>query len=117
MMPENSNQLEPLYQRIEEYRKTSVQLFKLKAVEKTAELVSSYVLKTILVVVFSLATVFASIGLSIWLGQYVGNLYLGFVYMACVYCVLGFFLCFFMRNYIKNRLMNSMVLQMSQSKS
>lgn len=116
-MQEDSDLLDPLYQRIEEYGKTSYVLFKLKALEKATGLVSNYVLKTILFAVFGMVAVLSSIGLSIWLGEYLGKLYFGFACIAGAYCIVGVFLYYFMSNYIKKRVMNSIVSQMLESKS
>ncbi|WP_317898087.1 hypothetical protein [Aurantibacillus circumpalustris] len=114
-MQEDANLIEPLYERIEEYGKTSYVLFKLKALEKATGIVSTYVSKTIIISVFAMAALLVTIAFSMWLGELLGKLYFGFICLAGIYSLLGFVLYFFMNKYIKKRVMNSIVAQMLES--
>lgn len=104
--------IEPLFERAEAYGKTSLELIKLKALNKTTEVVSSGVSHGIVVIVISLFLIFSSIGVAIWLGDLLGKSYYGFFCVAGFYGILGVVLYFFMHKWIKKRISNSLVLQL-----
>ena len=111
-MQEDTNLIEPLYQRIEEYGKTSYVLFKLRALEKATGIVSTYALKSLLIAVFAMALIFLSIGASLCLGDLFGKAYYGFICVSGLYCIAGLCFYFFMSTYIKKKVMNSIISKM-----
>ena len=116
-MQHDANLIEPLYQRIEEYGKTSYVLFKLKALEKATGIVSTYVSKTVVMIAFAMAVVLITLALSMWLGEILGKLYFGFACLAGIYSLLGLIFHFLMNSYIKKRVMNSIVSNMLEPQS
>jgi hypothetical protein len=101
--------LEPLFDRAEDYAKTSFELYKLKTISKTAEVVSTFVSRGAVVIVVSMFLVFASIGLALWLGDLFGKTYLGFFCVATFYIVLGYVLYYFLHKSIKRQVSNSII--------
>lgn len=101
--------LEPLFDRAEDYAKTSFELYKLKTISKTAAVVSTFISRGSVVVAISLFMVFVNIGLAIWLGDILGKLYLGFFCIALFYVLLATVLYFFMHNYIKKQVSNVII--------
>jgi len=91
-----------------EYIKTSFELIKLKALDNTSNVVSSFIPPFIVIVVFSSFMLFVSIGLALWLGEILGKIYFGFFAVAAFYGFIGIFIRVFMykcfkkiaRNYI-----------------
>ncbi len=104
--------LEPLFDRAEDYAKTSFELYKLKTISKTAAVVSTFISRGSVVVAISLFMVFVNIGLAIWLGDILGKLYLGFFCIALFYALLATVLYFFMHNYIKKQVSNVIISEM-----
>lgn len=104
--------LEPLFDRAEDYAKTSFELCKLKTVSKSAEVVSTFVSRGSVIIALSLFMVFVNIGLAIWLGDILGKLYLGFFCIAVFYVLLAIVIYFFMHNYIKKQVSNVIVSEM-----
>ena len=94
------------------YGKTSIDLYKLKAVEKTSDISSTIISRLTAFLVLSLFIVMSSIGVAFWLGDYFGELYYGFFCVGGFYGVLGVVLYFFLHNWIKERTCNSIVKQM-----
>jgi Na+/melibiose symporter-like transporter len=108
-MEEKINFIEPIFQRVENYGKTSYQLLKLKAVDKTAVVVSTLASKGIIIYTLTMFIVIANIGVALWLGQLLGKTYYGFFCVAGFYGVIGIFLSLFMYNRIKERINNSII--------
>jgi hypothetical protein len=103
--------IEPLFERAETYGKTSLELIKLKTLNKTTEVLSSGISRGIVVIVISMFLVFSSIGISIWLGDLLGKSYYGFFCVAGFYGILGVVLYAFMHKWIKKWVSNSLILQ------
>jgi len=104
--------IEPLFERAEEYGKTSYELFKLKAVDKTATVVSVLVLRSIIIFTLSVFVVIASIGAALWIGDLLGKSYYGFFCIAGFYGILGGVIYFFLGNTIKKSVENSVISQL-----
>lgn len=104
--------IEPLFERAEAYGKTSLELIKLKALDKTTEVVSTGVSRGIVVIVVSMFLVLSSIGGALWLGDLLGKSYYGFFCVAGFYGILGVVLYAFMHKWIKKCVSNSLILQL-----
>lgn len=104
--------LEPLFEKAEAYGKTSYELFKLEATEKTVNFLSTGFSRSVAVFFFSIFIVFASIGISLWLGDLLGKTYYGFFCVAGFYGIIGIVLYFFLHTEIKKHAGNSIVKQM-----
>ena len=107
-MEDKKTFIEPLFERVEEYGKTSFELIKLKALGKVVHAVSAFVSRGIMVLIFLVVMVFANIGVAFWLSDLLGKLYYGFFCVAAFYVVVGFVL-YFLREPIKKCLGNSIV--------
>ena len=104
--------LEPLFERAEEYGKTSYELLKLKTVDKTAGITAVFISRGIIVLVLSVFILIVSIGTALWLGDLLGKLYYGFFCVAGFYGIIGGVLYFFMYSWIKERVNNSIISHM-----
>ena len=104
--------IEPLLERAEAYGKTSYELIKLKAVDKTADITSTLVSRGAVVLVLSMFIVIVNIGIALWLGDILGKSYYGFFCIAGFYGIVGGVLYFFMHDTIKKRVSNSLISQM-----
>ena len=111
-MEDKINFIEPLFERVEEYGKTSYELFKLKALDKTVGVVSTSASRGIAILVLSMFVAILSIGVALWLGDLLGRLYYGFFCVAGFYGIVGGVLYFFMHKNIKERISNSIISQM-----
>lgn len=112
-MEEKLNFLEPLFEKAEDYAKTSFELFKLKTIDRTVGIFSTVVLKVIAFSVFSMFLLIGSIGASFWLGELLGEFYVGFFCVAGLYAVVLCIICFFMKNWIKDCVSNWIILKMN----
>jgi len=78
-----------LYEKAENYTKTSLELLKLKTVCAVADGVSSLTSKIAVGVVVAFFTLFLNIGLSLWIGKELGEYYYGFFIMALFYLIVA----------------------------
>lgn len=110
-MEEKINLIEPLFERAEECVKTSYELIKLKTLNKSIGVLSSFVSSGAVFLILFMFIVLLSIGLALWIGDLLGKSYYGFFCIAGFYGIVGSVLYFFMYNWIKKRVSNSFILQ------
>ena len=82
VMEENANLLETLLERASEYGKTSIELARLKALDKTTEIVSSVIPLSVVILLVASSLLFLNLGLAFWLGEVLGKIYYGFFIVA-----------------------------------
>lgn len=88
-MEDKTTILESLIDSAENYGKSSIELWKLKAIKKTSEAVSSIAASLIVFLVSVLFIFILSIGLSLWIGDYLGKTYWGFFIVAGLYLLIA----------------------------
>src|ERR1700741_2705104 len=88
-MESTKKQLELLFEKAVDYIETRLQLFKLQAVDKTADVLSALVCMLLLGLVFSIVFFILNIGLALWIGSLLGKSYEGFFIVAGFYTVIG----------------------------
>lgn len=111
-MEKKINYIDPLVEKAEKYGKTSYELLKLRTVEKTADIVSTSVSRGAVILFLTMFTLIVNIGIALWLGDILGKSYYGFFCVAGFYGLIGGVLYFFMHNWIKKRVSNSLVSEM-----
>lgn len=104
--------LDPLLERAEIYGKTSIELFKLQAIEKTTKVVSHIYSRFIAIFVLLLFFITISIGVGIWLGDFLGKIYYGFLCLSGFYFIIWGIIYFLMHPWIKKQASNSIITQM-----
>ena len=115
-MTENKTPIATLFERAEDYGKTTLNLFKLNAIDKSADVVSSLAsgLAVIMTVVFSVSII--SIGIALWLGKLLGDTFYGFFIIGGFYAFLAILLQVFRHQWLKNPVSNSIINQMLKQK-
>lgn len=116
-MTDNTTPIATLFERAEDYGKTTLNLLKLNAIDKSADVVSSLVsrLAVIMTVVFSVLIV--SVGLSLWLGKLLGDAFYGFFIIGGFYALLAILLQVFRHQWLKYPVSNSIIKQMLKQKT
>jgi hypothetical protein len=100
---------DPLLEKARTYGKTSIELYKLKAVEKTSEVASSLVSRILAIVALGLFFLMTSIGVAYWLGEVFGKVYYGFLCVGGFYGAVGLVLYFFLHNWMKERASDAII--------
>lgn len=108
-MEENANMIESLIERTTEYGKTSFELIKLKAVDKTSDVISSFVPNLIVAVFILSFMLFGSVGLALWLGEIIGQTCYGFFIVGVSYGIIGVFTHLFMHKWLKRIVGNNFI--------
>jgi hypothetical protein len=106
-----SSPIESLLAGAEQYHKTTLELLKLKSVDKTSDVASTIISRAVLAMVLSFFTITLTTACSFWLGDLLGKTYYGFLIVASVYGALGIIL-FLCHPMMKKRLANAIILQM-----
>lgn len=100
--------IEPLLESVEEYGKTSFELIKLKSVNKSADIASSFLSRVILTVVIFLFAITLNTGVALLMGDWLGKAYYGFLLVASFYCLVGIIL-YFVHPSLKGQLKNVLI--------
>jgi fatty acid desaturase len=109
---EEKSLFETLLEKTEDYSKTSLQLLKLKAVDKFSDGASSAASKVAGLFFFLMFFMLVSVGLSLWLGDVLGKAWYGFFIVGGVYGILFAVLFFVKHNWLKKMVGNSIIKQM-----
>ncbi|WP_339917399.1 hypothetical protein [Yeosuana marina] len=108
--------IELLYEKVKEYTETSLELYKLNAIDITADVVSSLVSRIALVLVFYLFTLFVNIGISLLIGNLIGSYYLGFLIVSGFYLIITILVYFFSNKFIKIPITNLLIAKLLKSR-
>jgi hypothetical protein len=108
--------IETLFERAENYSKTSLELLKLSAVEKSADVASSFTVRLVIIMVVALFTLVTNIGVALWIGEGMGKSYYGFFAVAIFYAIVAVLLYVFRHEWIKTPVSNSIISQLMKQK-
>lgn len=100
-MDEKANLLETLLERIKDFSLTSIELIKLKTIDKVADTISEIIPLSVLAVLVASFLLFLSLGVALWLGDLLGKAFYGFFIVAGFYILLGIIIRFFLHKWIK----------------
>ena len=100
-MEENTKILESLIESATEYGKTSIELVKLKALDKTTDIVSSLIPFSVVIILLITFLLFLNLGIALWLGEILGKPFYGFFAVAGFYILTGIIIHFFLNKWIK----------------
>lgn len=109
MMDEVGKQIEVLLDRAIEYGKTTIELAKLKAVDRISDVAASLISTIVTGAVLFIFILFTSLGLALWLGDVLGKIYFGFFAVAAIYGLLGILTPLFLSKWIKNVICNFII--------
>ena len=110
-MDEQSGLIESLIEKGEQYGKTTLELLKLKTLDKSADVVSNLVSWLIVFIFAVLFFLILNIGVALWLGELLGKSYYGFFVVSGFYALLALIFGIFRKQIVKNPVNNSIVTQ------
>ena len=111
-MEDNKKLLETLVDRATDYGKTSYELVKLQAVDKSSDVVSSVIHHTVVLILISSFMLFFNLGLAFWLGEILGKLFYGFFIVAGFYILVGLIVHIFLHKQLKEIIRNYVIRQL-----
>jgi hypothetical protein len=110
-MEDNTKLIESLLEKVTDYGKTTLELAKLKALDKTSDVVSSMLPRVFICVLTATFILFISVGLAVWLGEILGRIFFGFFLVGAFYGMAGIIIHFFMRDWLKKVVRNNFIKQ------
>ncbi len=111
-MEEKFKYIEPLLESMEAYGKTSIDLIKLKTVDKVADGTSSMIAWMPVIISLILFFIIVNFGLALWIGAMLELVYMGFFIVAGFYALVGILLFVFKDKWIKKPLYVSIINEM-----
>lgn len=104
------------FERVEEYGKSTMELLKLNAIDKSADVVSSLVSRLAVLMTLALSIIIINIGIALWIGKELGETYYGFLIIGFFYTMVTLLLHMFRNQWVKNPISNSIIKQMLKEK-
>ena len=108
--------IETLFEKAEDYSKTSIELIQLKVIDKSADVLSSVTALIAVGMVAALFTLFLNIGLGLYIGKLLGDYYLGFFVVSGFYFLLGLIIYFLKDKYIKQKISDLIISKLLPNK-
>lgn len=110
-MDEQSGLIDSLLGKGEQYGKTTLELLKLKTLDKSSDVASNIVSWVVVVVFAVLFFLILNVGIALWLGEILGKSYLGFFAVSGFYLILALIFGIFRKKLLKDPLNNSIIKQ------
>lgn len=88
-MEEKKAPFEPLFEKVKEYINTTIELTKLKTIDKVSEVISALAVRMGIILLLSFFFLFINIGLACWIGELTGRIYVGFFIISGFYLLLS----------------------------
>ncbi|ERM81571.1 hypothetical protein P872_09805 [Rhodonellum psychrophilum GCM71 = DSM 17998] len=106
-----SGSIDALYERIETFGKTTLELSKLKTVAITSKIMTTLVARMGLMLMVSMFLLVSSVGLSLYLGDLLGKLYYGFFVVGAFYFLISIIFYFFLHKWVEKPVSNLLISQ------
>lgn len=100
-MDEKEKLIESLLEKSIDYGKTSFELIKLKVLDKTSNVVSSFIPHSAVFFLVASFMLFLNLGLALWIGELLAKAYLGFFVVAGFYFIVGVIIHVFLHKWLK----------------
>ena len=111
-MEDKTKLLESLLERATEYGKTSYELIRLKILEKTSDVISSFIPHSVVFILFSSFMLFINLGWAFWIGEILGNTFFGFFVVAAFYGIAALVIYFLMHKWLKKHIYEYFIKQL-----
>ena len=115
-METSRDSIESLFESVEAYGKTTIELSKLRALETASAVITALVSRMIVFIVMTLFVIFLSIGLSLLLGTVLEKPYYGFFIVAAFYLIVGTIMSFSLHRWMKEPVSDLLVSQFHRRK-
>lgn len=109
MQNEPINNVEALFERAGDYMETRLDLWKLKATQKSSDIISSLASGMISIFIFAMSIMIVNIGIALLIGEWLGKTYYGFFALAGLYVIAGLIFKAFQNKWIKEPVTNSII--------
>lgn len=107
--------VEMLLEKLEQYGKTNLELYRLKAIDKSTDIFASITTRIVLVLIIALFFLLLTLGLCFYIGNLLGEVYYGFFVMSGFYFIV-FLIFILIRNKIEESFNNYLINQIFKEK-
>lgn len=104
-----TSSIESLYEKAKKYSQTSMSLFALNSIDKTADVLSSLTTRLIITMIVTMVTLLVSLGMAFFIGDLMHAYYLGFFIVSLFYLLLAFILFINRNKLIKEPVTNIVI--------
>jgi hypothetical protein len=116
-MNNHETSIEMLFEKAEDCTKTTLELLKLKAIGKSADIASSFAMQLTFFMVVAMFIVIINIGLALWIGELLGKSYYGFFVIGGMYALLAILLRSNRHQWVKTPVSNFIITQILKQKT
>jgi len=116
-MNQQTGLIEELIEKVEQYGKTTIELVKLKTLDKSSDVISNLISWLIVAIFAVLFFLILNIGLALWIGELMGKSYYGFFVISGFYALLALVFGIFRKQLIKNPVNNSIIEQVLEEEA
>ena len=107
--------VEMLFEKLEQYGKTNMELYRLQAIDKSTDIFASITTRIVLVLIIALFFLLLTLGLCFYVGDLLGAVYYGFFVMSGFYLVI-FLIFLLIRNKVEDSFNDYLVNQIFKEK-
>lgn len=115
-MSNNATSIEVLFEKIQDYTKTTIELTKLNAIAKSTDVLSSFMSRIVVSIAVAMFILLLSFGISFMIGEMMGNIYWGFFIVAAFYLLLAIILYLFRGEWIKKPISDKIIAKLLKHK-
>jgi hypothetical protein len=108
-MENDPTAVEELFYKLKDYGETTVDLLKLKAINKVSGFTSTLIVSVILIVLLFLILICISAGFALLIGVWLGSAYWGFFIMGILYIIIGLVLYASRKKILKEPIANKLI--------
>lgn len=109
--------LKTIIKKVAESSETSLELVKLKTLDRSADIISSFLVKIAILMMVFICLTLLNVGLSLWIGEFLGTIYFGFYIVSLAYGLLSLLLGLYFKTYLKTSFSNFIIKLIIDSKS
>ena len=108
--------IEMLIDKAEQYGKTNIELYKLKAIDKSTDVFASLASRIVVFIIFVLFFFLFTVGLALFLGDVLGKSYYGFFAIAGFYFVIAIIMLIIRKPFLEVGFNNYIINQIFKEK-
>jgi phosphoglycerol transferase MdoB-like AlkP superfamily enzyme len=115
-MDDNPTTIETLLEKAENYTKTSIELAKLRLIDKTAEIGSSFAAMVVIYLVVGMFITMVNFGWAFWIGEQLGHTAYGFFIVGGFWFIVALLLLAFKSKWLKIPVSNIIITEILKEK-
>lgn len=108
--------VEMLYEKAEQYVKTTLELYRLQAIDKLTDVFANIVSRLAILVVVTFFFILITFGLAFYLGEVLGKIHYGFFALALFYAFFAIILSIVRKKWLEDKMNNYIINQIFKEK-